>query len=242
MAREDLNPVEEARACAALVEELGLTREEVGRARRAQPRRGQQPDAPARPARRGARAARGGALSEGHGRALLLAEDHGARARLARAAPRARAGRCATRGAGPHESNAGPLDAATRSPARRGAGSLHPDQEQACARSPRRSTAALGAEVAVKATRAGGYRAELAFASRRRRRSSWPGGCARARSPASSSILDSGCFAWWECGLRLTAARRARRFGRGCAGPLASDNMAPPGAASAARGAISSVG
>ncbi len=30
MAREDLNPVEEARACAGLVEELGLTREEVG--------------------------------------------------------------------------------------------------------------------------------------------------------------------------------------------------------------------
>ena len=31
MAREDLNPVEEARACAMLVEELGLTREDVGR-------------------------------------------------------------------------------------------------------------------------------------------------------------------------------------------------------------------
>ena len=31
MAREDLNPVEQARACAALIEELGLTREEVGR-------------------------------------------------------------------------------------------------------------------------------------------------------------------------------------------------------------------
>jgi ParB family chromosome partitioning protein len=31
MAREDLNPVDEARACAALVEELGLTREDVGR-------------------------------------------------------------------------------------------------------------------------------------------------------------------------------------------------------------------
>jgi ParB family chromosome partitioning protein len=30
MAREDLNAVEEGRACAALVEELGLTREEVG--------------------------------------------------------------------------------------------------------------------------------------------------------------------------------------------------------------------
>src|SRR5947209_20036340 len=30
MAREELNPVDEARACAALVEELGLSREEVG--------------------------------------------------------------------------------------------------------------------------------------------------------------------------------------------------------------------
>ena len=30
MAREDLNPIEEARACAALAEELGLAREEVG--------------------------------------------------------------------------------------------------------------------------------------------------------------------------------------------------------------------
>src|SRR5919109_736562 len=31
VAREDLNPVEEARACAALVEELGLSKEELGR-------------------------------------------------------------------------------------------------------------------------------------------------------------------------------------------------------------------
>src|ERR671911_1509118 len=31
MAREDLSPVEEARACAMLVEELGLSRDEVGR-------------------------------------------------------------------------------------------------------------------------------------------------------------------------------------------------------------------
>ena len=30
MAREDLNPVEEARACAALTEELGFSREQVG--------------------------------------------------------------------------------------------------------------------------------------------------------------------------------------------------------------------
>ncbi len=31
MVREDLNPVEEARACAALVEDLGLAKKEVGR-------------------------------------------------------------------------------------------------------------------------------------------------------------------------------------------------------------------
>ena len=31
MARQDLNPVEAARACAALVDEFGLTKEEVGR-------------------------------------------------------------------------------------------------------------------------------------------------------------------------------------------------------------------
>ncbi|MDX6589656.1 MAG: ParB family transcriptional regulator, chromosome partitioning protein, partial [Solirubrobacterales bacterium] len=31
MVREDLNPVEEARACAALVEDLGLTKEELAR-------------------------------------------------------------------------------------------------------------------------------------------------------------------------------------------------------------------
>ena len=31
MARQDLNPVEEARACATLVEDLGITKEELGR-------------------------------------------------------------------------------------------------------------------------------------------------------------------------------------------------------------------
>src|SRR3954447_1526347 len=31
MAREDLNPIEEARGCALLVEELGMTREAIGR-------------------------------------------------------------------------------------------------------------------------------------------------------------------------------------------------------------------
>ena len=55
MAREDLNPLEEARACAALVEELGLHARGGRPPRRALARRGLEPAAPARPARRGAR-------------------------------------------------------------------------------------------------------------------------------------------------------------------------------------------
>ncbi len=88
MAREDLNPVEEARACAALVEELGLTREEVGlrvgRSRVAVSnliRLLELPDEALELIERGG-------LSEGHGRALLLAEDHEKRRELARLAAR----------------------------------------------------------------------------------------------------------------------------------------------------------
>ena len=86
MAREDLSPIEEARACAALVEELGLTREDVGR------RVGRSRVAVSNLVRlldlpdEAIELVQQGALSEGHGRALLLAEDHGARRRLARAA------------------------------------------------------------------------------------------------------------------------------------------------------------
>ena len=58
MAREDLNPVEEARACAALVEELE-PQQGGGRAPgRSQPLDGLEPDPPARPARPGDRDAR----------------------------------------------------------------------------------------------------------------------------------------------------------------------------------------
>ena len=84
MAREDLNPIEEARACAALVEELGLTREEVGRrvgrSRVAVSNLMRLLDLPDEVIE----LLEQGALSEGHGRALLLAEDHGARRSLAR--------------------------------------------------------------------------------------------------------------------------------------------------------------
>ena len=84
MAREDLNPVEEARACSLLVEEFGLTREEVGR------RVGRSRVSVSNLLRllelpdEVLKSLESGELSEGHGRALLLASDHGERRRLAR--------------------------------------------------------------------------------------------------------------------------------------------------------------
>src|SRR5215207_235277 len=86
MAREDLNPLEEARACAALVEELGLTRDEVGR------RVGRSRVAVSNLLRlldlpdEALALVEDGSLTEGHGRALLLADDHADRRRLARSA------------------------------------------------------------------------------------------------------------------------------------------------------------
>jgi ParB family chromosome partitioning protein len=86
MAREDLNPVEEARACALLTEELGLTREElgrrVGRSRVAVSNLVRLLDLPDEVLTLLER----GWLSEGHGRAVLMAADHDARRRLARRA------------------------------------------------------------------------------------------------------------------------------------------------------------
>ena len=164
MAREDLTPIEEARACAALVEELGLSREDVGR------RVGRSrvavsnlirlldlPDEVIEQLQRGV-------LSEGHGRALLLAGDHGARKALARAA--AEQGwsvRETERRA--RESGAG---GAVQKRQRRRAGARRPgaDQEQAAGEIADALATALGAEVEVKATRGGGYQAQLHFASR----------------------------------------------------------------------------
>jgi ParB family chromosome partitioning protein len=88
MVREDLNPVEEAKACAALVEDLGLTKEElarrVGRSRPAVSnliRLLELPDETLE-------LLEGGELSEGHGRALLGASGNDVRRRLARDAVR----------------------------------------------------------------------------------------------------------------------------------------------------------
>ena len=160
MAREDLNPVEEARACAALVEELGLTREavarRVGRSRVAVSNLIRLLDLPDEVLS----SLEQGELSEGHGRALLLAEDHGARRSLAREAIRegwsvrtleARARLVSSSGGKPGAARARKPDGA------------HPDQREAAAAIATGLEAALGAEVRVRAV-GSGYRAELSFA------------------------------------------------------------------------------
>jgi ParB family chromosome partitioning protein len=89
MVREDLNPVDEARACAALVDDLGLSREElakrVGRSRPAVSNLIRLLDLPDE----ALALLESGELSEGHGKALLLAEGNDVRRRLARDAVRA---------------------------------------------------------------------------------------------------------------------------------------------------------
>lgn len=88
MVREDLNPVEEAKACAALVQELGLTKEElakrVGRSRPAVSnliRLLELPD-------EALEMLEERKLSEGHGKALLGVPGNDVRRRLARDAAR----------------------------------------------------------------------------------------------------------------------------------------------------------
>lgn len=86
MARQDLNPVEAAHACAALVDEFGLTKEEVGR------RVGKSRVAISNLVRllelpdEVLSMLEAGQLSEGHGRAVLQARDHNLRRRVAREA------------------------------------------------------------------------------------------------------------------------------------------------------------
>jgi ParB family chromosome partitioning protein len=160
MAREDLSPVEEARACAALVEELELRHEDVGR------RVGRSRAAVSNLIRlldlpdEAIELLESGALSEGHGRALLGAEAHDARRRLAREAvaqgwsvrvteQRARAAN----------------EAPTVRIRRRITSSAHPDVEHGAQEIAAALEGSLGTEVRVRPARGGGYSAELSFAS-----------------------------------------------------------------------------
>jgi ParB family transcriptional regulator, chromosome partitioning protein len=165
VAREDLSPIEEARACAALVEELGLTRKQVGRrvgrGRVAVSNLMRLLDLPEETVE----LLQEGALTEGHGRALLLAEDHGARRRLARRAVQA-GWSVRTVEARARESNADAgADAARATTRPRPAAQPHPDQAHAALEIAEALGGALGAEVRVKAISDGGYRAELTFST-----------------------------------------------------------------------------
>ena len=160
MAREDLNPVEEARACALLVDELGLTREEVGR------RIGRSRVAVSNLLRllelpdEVLELLAVGELSEGHGRAVLMVSDHAERRRLARDAAlegwtvrqtEARA----------RETERAHQDAPRR---RRRGPQVHPDQAEAAERLGDALGRALGSEVRVS-PQGKGYRVTLAFQS-----------------------------------------------------------------------------
>jgi ParB family chromosome partitioning protein len=161
MAREDLSPVEEARACALLVDELGLTREaigrRVGRSRVSVSNLLRLLDLP----EEALELLAGGDLSEGHGRALLAAPGHDERRRLARAA--------AAEGWTVRETEARARDAVAAAnrvtPGRRsGRAAAHADQAEAADRLSEVLSRTLGADVRVTA-RGSGFRVSLAFDS-----------------------------------------------------------------------------
>jgi ParB family transcriptional regulator, chromosome partitioning protein len=158
VAREDLNPIEEARACATLVEDLGLTKGEVGRrigkSRVAVSNLIRLLDLP-EPV---LDAVEAGGLTEGHGRALLLAKDHTTRKRLADDAQE--------HGWSVRETERRAREAETGDPSRprRSATEMHPDLAEALAAAEDTLTAALGREVKVKPTN-DGCRAEIEFES-----------------------------------------------------------------------------
>lgn len=159
MARVDLNPVEEARACATLVDDLGLTKGEVGK------RVGKSRVAVSNLVRllelpeEVLELLEQGVLSEGHGRALLMARDHDQRKRLA---ARAREAGWSVRET--ERQAKATEESAPAGPARVANRELHPDLVDALAAAEDALQAALGTEIRVRAT-AAGCRAELHFES-----------------------------------------------------------------------------
>jgi ParB family chromosome partitioning protein len=154
MAREDLNPIEEARACALLVEELGLTREDigrrVGRSRVAVSNLLRLLDLPDEVIDLLA----AGHLTEGHGRAILMAADHDARRRLARQAVQ--------EGWSVRQTEARAREASRSRRSGRPAHEPHPDHAEAARRLGDTLARILGGEVRVT-PRGDGYRVVLDF-------------------------------------------------------------------------------
>lgn len=162
MARVDLNPIEEARACAMLVDDLGLTRGEVGRrvgkGRVAVSNLIRLLDLPDEVLE----LIEAGTLSEGHGRALLLCKRHDERRRLAGSAAAAgwsvreteRRAKVAEHG---EASGDGRASSATE---------MHPDLAESLAAVEDTLTTALRRPVKVR-PRGAGCRVELDFDSPR---------------------------------------------------------------------------
>jgi ParB family chromosome partitioning protein len=160
MVRQDLNPIEQARACVALVEELGLSREDVGlrvgRSRVAVSNLIRLLDLPDE----ALDLLEQGVLTEGHGRALLLAEDQLQRRTLARSAVQA--------GWSVRELEARARSADSGSPERprsRTRRPPHPDQAAAAQQIEDTLGSLLGREVEVTPTRGHGFRAQLTLES-----------------------------------------------------------------------------
>jgi ParB family chromosome partitioning protein len=153
MVREDLNPVEEAKACAALVEDLGLTKEDlarrVGRSRPAVSnliRLLELPDETLE-------LLEAGELSEGHGRALLGASGNDVRRRL---------GRDAVRGGWSVRETENRVRLAGQPKAKPRRAVVDPEEAAAMAAASDALEAALGHEVVVR-TKGDGVVAELRF-------------------------------------------------------------------------------
>jgi len=153
MVREDLNPVEEARACAALVDDLGISKEElarrVGRSRAAISNLIRLLDLPDQVLALLER----GELSEGHGRAILQIADQDRRTLVAKQA--------AAEGWSVRETE---RHAARAQPRRRttSGGRISAEERAAMAEAEDLLGAALGADVRVRRA-GGGIKAELRF-------------------------------------------------------------------------------
>jgi ParB family chromosome partitioning protein len=151
VAREDLNAVDAARACATLIEDLGVTKEELarrlGRSRPSVSNLIRILDLPDEALELIA----AGKLSEGHGRALLQVRGNDERRRLAREATK--------RGWSVRETE---RRAKLAEGPRRAKVVSHPDTEAALAQASDELERALGAPVRVRPARRG-IRAELHF-------------------------------------------------------------------------------